>query len=36
MPIGKKEAPVWTPESIVVATRDWFKFLGRPEDNRNS
>lgn len=23
-----KEAPVWTPDSIRRATRDWFKFLG--------
>lgn len=23
-----KEAPVWTPESIEDATRDWFKYLG--------
>jgi UDP-glucose 4-epimerase len=24
-----REAPVWTPESIEVATRDWFRYLGR-------
>lgn len=24
-----KEAPVWTPESIGVATQDWFRYLGR-------
>lgn len=24
-----REAPVWTPESIGVATEDWFKYLGR-------
>ena len=23
-----REAPVWTPESIGVATKEWFKFLG--------
>lgn len=23
-----REAPVWTPDSIAVATHDWFKFLG--------
>jgi UDP-glucose 4-epimerase len=23
-----RSAPVWTPESIAVATEDWFKFLG--------
>jgi len=23
-----REAPVWTPESISEATKDWFKFLG--------
>jgi UDP-glucose 4-epimerase len=22
-----KEAPVWTPDKIAIATRDWFKFL---------
>ena len=24
-----KEAPVWTPDSIGVATEDWFKYLGK-------
>lgn len=24
-----RDAPVWTPESIGEATRDWFKYLGR-------
>lgn len=24
-----REAPVWTPESIEVATRDWFRYLGK-------
>ena len=24
-----REAPVWTPESIEVATEDWFKYLGK-------
>ncbi len=24
-----KDAPVWTPESIAVATEDWFKYLGQ-------
>ena len=23
-----RNAPVWTPESIALATRDWFKYLG--------
>lgn len=23
-----RDAPVWTPESIALATEDWFKFLG--------
>ena len=22
------EAPVWTPDNIAVATRDWFRYLG--------
>ena len=24
-----KKAPVWTPKKIGIATRDWFKYLGR-------
>ena len=24
-----RQAPVWTPESIHVATREWFRYLGR-------
>lgn len=24
-----RAAPVWTPESIEVATRDWFRYLGK-------
>jgi UDP-glucose 4-epimerase len=24
-----RQAPVWTPEAIEVATRDWFRYLGR-------
>jgi UDP-glucose 4-epimerase len=24
-----REAPVWTPDSISVATREWFEYLGR-------
>ena len=24
-----REAPVWTPESIDTATKDWFKYLGK-------
>lgn len=24
-----RQAPVWTPESITEATRDWFKYLGQ-------
>lgn len=27
-----KEAPVWTPDSIGVATEDWFRYLGRRND----
>jgi UDP-glucose 4-epimerase len=23
-----REAPVWTPDTIATATRDWFKYLG--------
>ena len=23
-----REAPVWTPDKIAVATRDWFRYLG--------
>lgn len=26
-----KDAPVWTPETISDATRDWFKYLGDPD-----
>lgn len=26
-----KEAPVWTPEKIGEATKDWFKYLGRED-----
>jgi UDP-glucose 4-epimerase len=26
-----KDAPVWTPDSISEATRDWFKYLGAQE-----
>lgn len=26
-----KEAPVWTPEAIGEATKDWFKYLGKDE-----
>jgi len=30
-----KDAPVWTPEKIGEATKDWFRFLGdRKEVNR--
>lgn len=25
-----RDAPVWEPDSIAEATRDWFKYLGRP------
>jgi len=25
-----REAPVWNPESIADATRDWFRYLGAP------
>ncbi len=24
-----RDAPVWTPDSIAVATKDWFTYLGR-------
>lgn len=24
-----REAPVWTPDSIAIATRDWFRYLGK-------
>lgn len=24
-----RNAPVWTPDSIAIATQDWFKFLGK-------
>ena len=24
-----KDAPVWTPDSISDATKDWFKYLGK-------
>ena len=27
-----KEAPVWDPSSIDIATRDWFKYLGSSRD----
>lgn len=31
-----RHAPLWTPDSISAATRDWFKYLGRaPADARN-
>lgn len=23
-----REAPVWTPDKITEATKDWFKYLG--------
>ena len=23
-----REAPVWTPDSVAEATKEWFKFLG--------
>lgn len=26
-----KEAPLWEPQSIEIATRDWFKYLGKNE-----
>ena len=28
-----REAPIWTPENIAVATKDWFKFLGNNYNN---
>ena len=24
-----RQAPVWTPTSIEVATREWFRYLGK-------
>lgn len=27
-----RNAPVWTPDSIAVATEDWFKYLGEKND----
>ena len=27
-----REAPVWTPDTIDVATKDWFKYLGDKKD----
>jgi UDP-glucose 4-epimerase len=27
-----RDAPVWTPESIASATQDWFRLLGKEED----
>ena len=27
-----KEAPVWDPSSIEIATQDWFKYLGTSRD----
>ena len=29
-----REAPVWTPDSIAEATRDWFKYLGKTEGDK--
>jgi UDP-glucose 4-epimerase len=26
-----RDAPVWDPQSIAVATREWFEYLGKPE-----
>jgi len=26
-----RDAPVWTPETIASATREWFRFLGKVE-----
>lgn len=30
-----KDAPVWTPESIKEATKDWFEFLANPKKGEN-
>lgn len=30
-----KEAPVWTPDTINAATKDWFKYLGNDEKSRS-
>jgi UDP-glucose 4-epimerase len=27
-----KDAPIWSAETIAVATEDWFKFLGSDEE----
>lgn len=31
-----KEAPVWTPDKISGATKDWFKYLDKNKDNQGS
>ncbi len=30
-----KNAPVWTPSSIKIATKDWFKYLGENKNKNN-
>jgi len=30
-----QDAPVWTPETIAVATADWFKFLSENDDSNS-
>ena len=29
-----REAPVWTPDSIAKATRDWFRYLGKTDGSK--
>jgi len=29
----RREAPIWEPESIAEATKDWFKYLGDSESS---
>ena len=27
-----KKAPVWTPKTINIATKDWFKYIGKKNE----
>ena len=31
-----KDAPVWTPETIKEATKDWFEFLANPTGGKDA
>jgi UDP-glucose 4-epimerase len=31
-----RDAPVWTPDKISQATRDWFKYLGETDDRKRA